>query len=66
MMYRCLAIVFLLFACGPRSDKEPAGTHGDPVDTCTRAGDVCKLDNARLGVCTSSLTGAEISCQSQH
>ena len=65
-MYRWLPFVLLLFACGPESDKEPTGAPGDPVDKCARVGDVCRLDSARLGVCISSLTGAELSCQSQH
>lgn len=35
---------------GSKDDK-PSGTTSDPVETCERVADVCRLDDARLGVC---------------
>ena len=52
-------------------EREPAGTPTDPVEVCERAGDVCKMDDARLGVCVEapgSACAEDICyrCQSQH
>jgi len=66
-MLRVAAVVALVLAfssCGPR-DK-PTGTSGDPVDVCERVGDVCKLDKARLGVCSRKHQGDGFACVSQH
>jgi hypothetical protein len=50
------SIVAMLVACSsetaPRSKSKPAGTPTDPVEVCEKMGDVCRLDGARLGVCT--------------
>ena len=34
-----------------QAEREPTGTPTDPVAVCRRAGDVCRLDGSRLGVC---------------
>jgi hypothetical protein len=53
--------------CGKKRDPnaKPAGTSADPVLVCERLADVCKLDGARLGVCTQGKSGA-LECASQH
>ncbi|MBA2544407.1 MAG: hypothetical protein H0V17_32490 [Deltaproteobacteria bacterium] len=63
-MTRTLAIV-LLVACGP-SDSKPKGTMNDPVEVCERAADVCRIDKAKLGVCTQRGGGSGFVCASQH
>jgi hypothetical protein len=60
---RFLALL-LLVACGPSG--KPAGTTNDPVDVCERVADVCKIDNAKLGVCTQRRSGSGFACASQH
>lgn len=65
-MYRLLPLIVLLFACGPDSSKEPAGTTADPVEVCERVADVCRLDSSRLGVCMERPSGEGFACQSQH
>jgi hypothetical protein len=62
-MYRL--IVLMLVACGPSSTK-PSGTASDPVTTCERVADVCRLDSSRLGVCVQARSGSGFTCQSQH
>jgi len=64
-MPRLALVTLLVIGCG-RSNGKPTGTTSDPVDTCTRFGDVCKLDKSRLGVCEQPRTGSGFSCQSQH
>lgn len=64
-MPRTLALV-LLVACGPSGSAKPAGTTNDPVDTCERVADVCRIDKAKLGVCTQGTVGAGFVCASQH
>ncbi|MBA3540947.1 MAG: hypothetical protein H0T79_15150 [Deltaproteobacteria bacterium] len=54
-----------LVGCGPTSSK-PAGTTNDPVVTCERVADVCKLDGPKLGVCTIPRSGVGFVCTSQH
>lgn len=53
--------------CGKKRDPnaKPAGTSADPVLVCERLADVCKLDGARLGVCTQGKSGA-LECAPQH
>ena len=58
-----LALV-LLVACGGNS--KPAGTTNDPVDVCERVADVCRIDKAKLGVCTQKRNGSGFACASQH
>jgi hypothetical protein len=58
-----LALV-LLVACGGNS--KPAGTTNDPVDVCERMADVCRIDKAKLGVCTQKRNGSGFACASQH
>jgi hypothetical protein len=36
---------------GRDGERQPSGAPTDPVEVCTRFGDVCRLDSARLGVC---------------
>jgi hypothetical protein len=58
-----LALV-LLVACG--GNGKPAGTTNDPVDVCERMADVCRIDKAKLGVCTQKRNGSGFACASQH
>lgn len=60
---RTLALL-LLVACGP-SNSKPKGTTADPVDVCERVADVCRIDKAKLGVCTQG-RGSGLTCMSQH
>jgi hypothetical protein len=64
-MLRCLGLLLLLGACGPTGDTKPTGTTGDPVEVCERVADVCRIDKAKLGVCTQQRNGALV-CASQH
>ena len=61
---RCLCMM-LLIACGPDNSK-PAGTTSDPVEVCERVADVCRIDKAKLGVCTQRRSGSGFICASQH
>lgn len=61
-----IALVLALVGCGPSSTSKPAGTPTDPVVTCERFGDVCKIDNAKLGVCAHKKAGGGFACASQH
>ena len=64
-MSRALYILFVV-ACGPSNNK-PTGTTADPVEKCERVADVCRIDKAKLGVCTHAAGGsAELICASQH
>ena len=56
----------LAVACGPGGSSKPAGTTNDPVEVCERVADVCRIDKAKLGVCTQSRSGSGLSCASQH
>jgi hypothetical protein len=42
-----------------------AGEHSGPVDTCTEAGQQCRLGGGKLGVCTMDTAG-NLQCASQH
>lgn len=64
-MIRCLGLLMLV-ACGPGGNAKPAGTTNDPVAVCERVADVCKIDNAKLGVCTQRRNGSGFACTSQH
>jgi hypothetical protein len=63
-------LLILVVACGPSGDsggkKKPAGTMHDPVEVCERVTDVCRIDKAKLGVCTQSRTSDRLVCASQH
>ena len=59
-------LLLLLVACGPGGSKKPAGTSADPVDVCERVSDVCRIDKAKLGVCTQRRDGSGFACASQH
>ncbi|HEY5945356.1 MAG TPA: hypothetical protein VIV40_07690 [Kofleriaceae bacterium] len=65
-MVRFAFVTLLVFGCGRSSGSKPAGTTSDPVVTCTKYGDVCKLDKSRLGVCTQATAGSGFTCMSQH
>ena len=67
-MLRLVLVSGLLLGCGPTRDSKskPAGTTADPVLTCERVGDVCKIDGSRLGVCEQAKSGSGVSCASQH
>jgi hypothetical protein len=62
------ALVMAVAGCGKKRDPnaKPAGTSADPVLVCERLADVCKLDDARLGVCTQGRDGTSLVCASQH
>jgi hypothetical protein len=65
-MTRCLLL--LLVACGTGDvdkSKKPAGTMSDPVEVCEKVADVCRIDKAKLGVCTQGRS-AKLVCASQH
>jgi hypothetical protein len=70
MTVRAIAVVaaIALWACskdGSESSK-PTGTSADPVQVCERLADVCRIDKARLGVCTSRKSGPGLACAPQH
>ena len=71
-MSRCLMlVVVVLVACdsgegGDTAKRKPAGTMHDPVEVCERVADVCRIDKAKLGVCTQRRDGAGFACASQH
>jgi hypothetical protein len=65
-MIRAALVMGFLLGCGPGSSSKPAGTTNDPVVTCERFGDVCKIDDSRLGVCAQKRSGSGFSCASQH
>jgi hypothetical protein len=69
------ALLLALAGCPPEGDpgaRRPAGTPTDPVDACERMGQVCRIDRARLGVCTDGPPGSCpdgascLRCVSQH
>ena len=64
-MSRYLGLL-LLVACGPGGNSKPAGTTNDPVEVCERVADVCRIDKAKLGVCTQRRSGSGFVCASQH
>jgi hypothetical protein len=64
-MVRQLALL-LVVACGPGGEGKPTGTTSDPVDTCERVADVCRIDRAKLGVCSQRQRGSGFVCASQH
>jgi hypothetical protein len=50
-----LTLCLLITACANSGDPpKPTGTPTDPVETCERITDVCRLDGAKLGVCVKS------------
>lgn len=55
-----LAVVALLVGGCP--DDTAAG---GPVDTCTKAGEQCRIQGGQLGVCTMNTDG-ELTCAPQH
>lgn len=60
----CLLLVVAI-GCGRKGDA-PKGTSANPVETCERFGDVCKLDGSRLGVCSPPKAGTGLECAAQH
>lgn len=65
MMRLVLLSVILLGACDGKKSK-PTGTSNDPVEVCERIADVCRIDKAKLGVCTEKRDGSGFACMSQH
>jgi hypothetical protein len=63
-----VAGALVVAGCGKKRDPnaKPAGTSADPVLVCERLADVCKLDDARLGVCTQGRDGTSLVCAPQH
>lgn len=64
-MHRIAFLAFLV-ACSTSSSSKPTGTPNDPVDVCERVADVCRIDKAKLGVCTRAKVGTAFTCVSQH
>ena len=62
---RSLALLFLV-ACSTSRSSKPTGTTNDPVEVCERVADVCRIDKAKLGVCTQAKVGTAFTCASQH
>ena len=56
----------LVAACGPSGTSKPTGTTADPVEVCERVADVCRIDKAKLGVCTQGRDSSRLVCASQH
>lgn len=54
-----------LIACADEpGERTPTGAPTDPVETCERVGDVCRIDDARLGVCEARrASAAEGTCE---
>jgi hypothetical protein len=68
-MPRCLGLLVIIVAvaCGPGGgSSKPTGTMSDPVEVCERVADVCRIDKAKLGVCTQARGGSGFVCASQH
>ena len=72
-----LVLALTCAACGPDRATKPAGTTNDPVEVCERVADVCRIDKAKLGVCTQRRSaargagdapalGSGFTCASQH
>ncbi len=66
MVRAFLTISLVSLGCGPSgsTSAKPTGSPQDPVETCERFADVCKLDGAKLGVCATR--GSGFVCASQH
>lgn len=60
-----LMSALLLVACDGAKTK-PTGTTNDPVEVCERVADVCRINKAKLGVCTQKREGSGFACASQH
>jgi hypothetical protein len=61
-----VTLALALAACGEGIEREPTGTPTDPVEVCTRVGDVCRIDGARLGVCEARRqSAAEGRCEGE-
>jgi hypothetical protein len=66
-MARFVCLLLLFTACGETTKKgKPAGTSSDPVEVCERIADVCRIDKAKLGVCTQKRGNDGFVCASQH
>ncbi len=57
-----VALALLVTGC---PDETPSG---GPVETCTKAGEQCKMGGGQLGVCTSDMNTdpPRLFCMSQH
>jgi hypothetical protein len=64
-MRRAILITCLALGCG-RGAPEKKGTAANPVEVCEHLGEVCKLDKARLGVCSPTKEGTGLTCAAQH
>jgi len=65
---RCLLLLVAVAACESSDEPKakPAGTLSDPVEVCEKVADVCRIDKAKLGVCTQKRDGSGLTCASQH
>jgi hypothetical protein len=61
----CLVFVVAI-GCGRKGEPPAKGTSANPVETCERFGDICKLDGSRLGVCSPPKAGDGLVCADQH
>lgn len=58
-------IIAPLVGC-EEGERRPAGTTADPVERCEAVGEVCRIDEARLGVCHAARAGAaEGACEGE-
>jgi hypothetical protein len=53
--------LFALAACS--GDGGEPGTPTNPVETCAKAGDVCRIDDSRLGVCVEGCDPKNEGCE---
>lgn len=59
--FALLVSLVVLGGCPPpetRAGHKPEGTPTDPVEVCEQAGDVCRYEGSKLGVCNKAGTGA--------
>jgi hypothetical protein len=63
ILLTCLALA----GCGRGAGStDKKGTAANPVEVCEHLGDICKLDSARLGVCSPPKEGTALVCTPQH